>query len=243
MLSHMDQLKQLESAGLELSRKLECLSFAAPVAYVYNPFAYAWQAYAQYLSRYSEGRKRVVFMGMNPGPFGMVQTGIAFGEIAAVRDWLKLDAPVGKPIPEHPKRPVLGLDCPRSEVSGRRLWGLFRERFGSPERFFSDHFVINYCPLAFMADTGKNLTPDKLPSAESEVLFQLCDDHLRSCVAALQPDWLIGVGKFAEGRARLALEGIGVKIGTILHPSPASPAANKDWAGSATHQLKALGIW
>ena len=34
-----------------------------------------------------------------------------------------------------------------------------------------------------------------------------------------------------------------LKIGRILHPSPASPAANKDWARKATDELKALGIW
>ena len=36
--------------------------------------------------------KRVVFLGMNPGPFGMAQVGVPFGEVAAVRDWLRIDA-------------------------------------------------------------------------------------------------------------------------------------------------------
>lgn len=236
-------LQTLEKAGLALSRKLDALHFAQPVAYVYNPFNYAWAAHMQYLQRYGQGRKKMLFLGMNPGPFGMVQTGIPFGEVAAVRDWLKLDLEVGRPTTEHPKRPVQGLNCPRSEVSGRRLWGLFQERFGSPEQFFRDHFVLNYCPLAFMTASGSNLTPDKLPVDESEPLFKLCDEHLRACVETFQPDWLIGVGKFAEARAAIALSGMGIKIGTILHPSPASPAANRDWAGNATRQLKALGVW
>jgi len=102
---------------------------------------------------------------MNPGPFGMAQIGVPFGEIASARDWLGLEGPVGQPRTVNPKRPVEGFACARSEVSGQRLWGLFRARFGAPEAFFAEHFVANYCPLVFF-EGGRNLTPDKLPMAE-----------------------------------------------------------------------------
>jgi single-strand selective monofunctional uracil DNA glycosylase len=180
---------------------------------------------------------------MNPGPFGMAQTGIPFGEVTAVRDWLKIKTPVGKPAREHPKRPVEGFDCARSEVSGRRLWGLFADRFGTAEKFFKEHFVVNYCPLAFFSETGSNVTPDKLPAARMEPVLAACDAHLRTMVAILRPQWLIGVGDFAVKRARGIFGEGSVKIGKILHPSPASPAANKDWAGAATRQLRELGVW
>ncbi|MDR0633630.1 MAG: single-stranded DNA-binding protein, partial [Azoarcus sp.] len=184
-----------------------------------------------------------VFLGMNPGPFGMVQTGVPFGEVAAVRDWLGLEGPVGQPAHVNPKRPVEGFACARSEVSGRRLWGLFRERFGKAEAFFADHFVANYCPLAFFVD-GRNLTPDKLPAGEQAALLAACDEHLRALVAALEPAWVIGVGAWAESRAKAALGGSrGVRIGRILHPSPASPAANRGWAEAASRQLAELGAW
>jgi Uracil DNA glycosylase superfamily. len=128
-------------------------------------------------------------------------------------------------------------------VSGRRLWGLFSERFESAEAFFDDHFVANYCPLVFMEESGRNRTPDKLPAAEVDPLYLLCDTHLRALVETLEPDWVIGVGAFAEGRAKIALDGMDVKIGRVLHPSPASPAANRGWAEQATKQLVKLGIW
>ncbi|MEW6306957.1 MAG: uracil-DNA glycosylase family protein [Verrucomicrobiota bacterium] len=219
------------------------LAFAAPVAFVYHPLAYAWTPHEAYLRRFAAARKRVIFLGMNPGPFGMAQTGVPFGEIAAVRDWMGIHTPVAKPEREHPQRPVEGFACPRSEVSGRRLWGLFATRFGMADAFFKDHFVANYCPLAFMEAGGKNLTPDKLPPRETGPLFAACDEHLRRVVEVLQPDWLIGVGGFAEKQARQAVHETGVRIGTILHPSPASPAANQDWAGKATAQLQQLGVW
>ncbi len=193
------------------------------------------------------GRKRVLFLGMNPGPFGMAQTGVPFGEVAMVRDWMGLEGRVGKPSPEHPKRPVDGFACERSEVSGRRLWGLFSERFGTSESFFAEHFVANYCPLVFMTATGANLTPDKLPAVEVGPLYALCDAHLRAVVAALEPEWVVGVGAFAEGRATEALAGVDsgarARIRRILHPSPASPAANRGWAEAATKELVALGVW
>lgn len=234
-------MKLLEIAD-GLSRKLARLSFALPVTHVYNPLTYAREPYARYLTRYGGGRKEVVFLGMNPGPFGMAQTGVPFGEVGFVRDWLGLEAPVGRPRREHPKRPVLGFDCPKSEVSGSRLWGWAESRFGTPERFFARFFVLNYCPLLFLEASGANFTPDKLPAKERLPLEKACDQALRRSIESLAPRWVVGVGKFAETRARIALAGLDLEIGQILHPSPASPAANRGWAEQAEKQLAELGI-
>jgi single-strand selective monofunctional uracil DNA glycosylase len=235
--------RRLILAARELAAAVDRLKFLPPVEFVYNPLNYAWAAHELYLHKFGGGPKRVVFLGMNPGPFGMAQTGVPFGEVAAVRDWMKIQAPVNRPPHEHPKRAVQGFDCPRSEVSGRRLWGLFAERFGTAEHFFRDHFVVNYCPLAFLSATGSNLTPDKLPAAEQARLSAACDAHLRRVVETLQPDWLIGVGGFARDCAARVLAGSTVKIGQILHPSPANPAANRGWAKAASNQLRKLGVW
>ena len=232
----------LVDAARELSARVERLDFAAPVSHRYNPLDYAWAPHELYLRRYGANRKKVVFIGMNPGPFGMVQCGVPFGEIAAVRDWMGIEAKVDRPALENPKRPIEGFACTRSEVSGRRLWDLFQQRFGTAEALFAEHFVANYCPLAFFAHS-RNLTPDKLPVAEAAPLYAACDDHLRQLVAILKPQSVIGIGGFAEARAALALSGMNVSIGKVLHPSPASPAANRGWAEAATRQMTALGIW
>lgn len=234
---------QLVAAARSLSNAVDKLRFKPPVAYVYNPLDYAWAAHEEYLLKFGGARRRIIFLGMNPGPFGMAQIGIPFGEIAAARDWLGIRGAIKHPAKEHPKRPVLGFGCPRSEVSGRRLWGLMADRFGTPDRFFADHFVVNYCPLAFLSETGSNLTPDKLPVAEQERLFAACDEHLQRVVAALEPEWLIGVGGFARDRAEAINSQGAFRIGQILHPSPASPAANRGWAAAATQQLQTLGVW
>ena len=233
----------MTAAARELSGAVSALRFGEPVTHVYNPLDYAWGAHEQYLNLAATGKKKVVFLGMNPGPFGMAQTGVPFGEIAAVRDWIGIDAPISKPKNEHPKRPVDGLACNRSEVSGRRLWGLFAERFDSAEVFFTDHFIANHCPLVFMEETGRNRTPDKLPAAEADPLMAVCDSHIRDVVQILKPEWLVAVGGFAEKRAETALDGLKVCIVKILHPSPASPAANRGWAEQATKQMNEHGIW
>jgi len=236
--------RKLIAAAQELSRQVNRLKFKSPVTHVYNPLDYAWPAHELYLQKFGRGPKRVVFLGMNPGPFGMAQTGIPFGEIAAVRDWLKISAPIQKPTLEHSKRPVQGFDCSRSEVSGRRLWKLFSERFGSPENFFADHFVANYCPLAFLSATGSNVTPDKLAKTERARLAAACDAHLHGVLAILQPEWLIGIGAFARERGEQVAAGSAIRVGQILHPSPASPKANShDWGETATQELRALGVW
>ena len=218
------------------------LGFGAPVAHVYNPWRYAWGLHAAFVERFVDGPRRVLFLGMNPGPWGMGQTGVPFGEVAAVRDWMGLRAEVGQPRDPHPKRPVQGLDCPRSEVSGQRLWGWVAERFGTPEAFLHQAFVLNHCPLLFLGSTGRNLTPDKLAAEERLPLLRLCDEALADTVDILEAEWVVGVGAYAEARATEALAGRDVQIGRILHPSPASPAANRGWAPQAEAQLRAQGV-
>jgi len=232
----------LISISRDLARQVARLRFALPVSHVYLPLDYAAAPHEAYLQRYGQPPRSVVLLGMNPGPFGMAQTGIPFGDVTMVRDWLGVAGPVGKPAPEHPKRPVTGFACPRSEVSGTRLWGWARDRFVTPARFFARFFVANYCPLAFFEQSGRNFTPDKLPAAEQAPLFSACDQALRRMVEALQPTHVVGVGSFACKRARVALQGLDVEVGTILHPSPASPLANRGWAEAATKQFAALGI-
>ncbi|HEX5065157.1 MAG TPA: uracil-DNA glycosylase family protein [Myxococcota bacterium] len=232
---------ELLAAASRLRRDLRGLRFGSPVSHVYDPLDYARRGYERYVRAFANAPKRVLFVGMNPGPFGMAQTGVPFGDVPMVRGWLRIEAPIGRPEREHPKRPVLGFACPRSEVSGTRFWGSLAARFGEPERFFAEHFVANYCPLAFIEASGRNRTPDKLPERERAPLFRICDAHLVRVVRALEPEWVIGIGAFAEGRAKAALED--VRIGRITHPSPANPSAQKDWGGTLQRELAALGVW
>ncbi len=216
--------------------------FGPPTAMVYRPLEYAWEGHAAYLRKAGAVPKRVVFLGMNPGPWGMTQTGVPFGEVSLVRDWMGIEAPIGRPDPEHPKRPVEGFACQRSEVSGRRLWGLFRDRFGPATNFFRDHIVLNYCPLVFLEESGRNRTPEQLPVAEREPLEEACDAHLRRVLGLLRPEWFVGVGGFAEKRLQ-RISCPPERTLRILHPSPASPAANRDWAGAVTRTLLESGVW
>jgi len=238
-------LHGLELAARRLARAVDSLTFSPPITHVYNPLGYAWPAHRAYLRLCRPETVRVLFLGMNPGPWGMAQTGVPFGQIEAVRDWMGIDTPIGKPAPEHPKRPVVGFACQRSEVSGKRLWGLFRDRFGTAERFFEHHYVINYCPLVFMESSGRNRTPDKLPGAERQPLDAVCDGHLAKVIELLRPETVVGVGGFAEACLRRVINDAKAapRIARILHPSPASPHANRDWANQATRQLIEADIW
>ena len=225
-----------------LAKEVEGLRFGRPTACVYNPLVYARRSHEAYLRSYAVEGADAILLGMNPGPWGMAQTGVPFGEVGLVRDFLSIDERVERPAVEHPKRPIEGFACTRSEVSGRRLWGWARDRYHTPRRFSRVFLVSNYCPLVFMEESGRNRTPDKLPSREREPLFEACDEALRRLVAWCGPRLVIGVGSFATGRARVALGDLGLPVGTILHPSPASPAANQGWDRQAERQLLALGI-
>lgn len=234
--------RRILAAADTLSRECAGMRFAAPVAFVYNPLEYAREGYAAYVSRYGRAAKEAVLFGMNPGPFGMAQTGVPFGHVGLVREWMGIEVAIGKPSREHPKRPVDGFACTRSEVSGARLWGWARDRFVTPQRFFTRFFVLNYCPLAFMEESGRNLTPDKLPAGERAVLFEACDRALGECLDALKPRHVVGVGRFAADRVAPLARARGMECGVIPHPSPASPAANRGWSAAAEAALAAQGI-
>jgi len=234
-------MNALVAISRELSARVDGLEFPS-VPFVYNPLGYARVPHEAYLERWGAKMPReVILVGMNPGPFGMAQTGVPFGDVAMVRDFLGIAGPVGRPSHEHPRRPITGFACTRSEVSGTRFWGWARDRFGTAERFFDRVFVANWCPLVFMEDSGRNRTPDKLAPSERARLFAVCDEALAQVVAELRPRLVVGVGRFAERRAREAL-GAQVELGCILHPSPASPATNEDWPGAVDAQLRELGF-
>jgi single-strand selective monofunctional uracil DNA glycosylase len=206
----------LETIIDDLLDDLKPLRFRAPVTHVYNPLEYARTSHSLYLQKYATPPKEIVLLGMNPGPWGMVQTGVPFGEIKAVKEWLDIETRIGAPAKMHPKRPVTGFKCTRSEVSGRRLWGWAQNTFKTPLRFFSRFFVANYCPLMFIETGGRNRTPNQLRAAE--------------------------LGQFARERVRAALTGADVTIGRITHPSPANPKANRGWESLIKREFQAIGI-
>ena len=236
-----DVARDLLAISDELTARLARLKFCPPVTHVYCPLEYAREVFANYVRRYADNQE-VVLLGMNPGPWGMAQTGVPFGEVNIVRDWLGLCGRIDRPRVQHPKVPIMGWDCHRCEVSGSRLWGWARDMFKAPARFFRRFFVLNYCPLIFLEEGGRNRTPDKLLTEERSQVAALCDSALRRTIEAIAPTYVVGVGNFAESRARAALDGMSVTIGRILHPSPASPAANGNWAKAAVGQLRQIGI-
>ncbi len=236
-------MSRLVSVAERLREQTRSLRFGAPVTHVYAPLDYAWAPHRLYLERYGRDAREVLFVGMNPGPFGMAQTGVPFGDVAMVRDWLGIEAPVERPADEHPRRPVLGFGIGRGEVSGARLWGWARERCGPPERFFRRAFVWNYCPLCFLDGAGRNVTPDKLrPREARERLFTICDEALAAAAEHLRPSVVVGIGRFAAARARPVAEGAGARCGAAPHPSPASPLANRGWPGVFDAALRELDV-
>lgn len=225
-----------------LNKALQPLKFGPPVTHIYNPLIYARKSYDRYFKKYGTGSKEILLVGMNPGPWGMAQTGVPFGEISAVRDWLEISESVDQPETAHPKRPVEGFQCKRSEVSGRRIWSWAKNRFKTPQRFFSRFFIINYCPLVFMETSGRNRPPNTLPAAERRPLMEICDKALGRMIGLLHPKYVIGVGRFTEERVRKVVAESNIIAGGITHPSPANPRANKGWEPLVEKEFKNMGI-
>ena len=242
--------KHLSAACDEAISKLET---SGSVAHATNPLDYAWLHHEQFIEQWGGLGATTLLLGMNPGPWGMAQTGVPFGATHVARDFLRIKAnELSTPANAHPKRPIVGMDLERQEVSGTRLWNLMEELYGSPEATFSNLFVVNHCPLLLLGERGQNITPDKVPKALIEPVLKACDDHLREVVEIMGIARIVGVGKYAEQRARQAFDagkkghgitasGREIEITTCWHPSPASPLANRndgaDWRENVRNVL------
>ena len=217
------------------------LHFGPPVHHVYNPLTYAWSPHCEYLERFGEGEHKVLIIGMNPSYFGMAQTGIPFGDVDMVRDWLAIRARVHRPRSEHPKRPIEGFGCRRREMSGKRLWEWARDRFGTPDRFFAHFFVLNYCPLCFLTKSGANLPVEKLRDEQCNMLFSACDRALNAAATVLGARYAMGLGRFAERRVHTVL-GRAMVCGGAPHPSPANARVGAAWGTEMARALAAIGV-
>jgi len=240
----MDFTDSLLARTKELAKQVDSISFSFD-GYIYNPLDYAWDAHALYLKRYVHKGVLAFFLGMNPGPYGMMQTGVPFGEVGFVKNWMGINVPVGKPEREHPNRPVLGFDCTRSEVSGKRLWGLFSEEYENVNEFFKANAVFNYCPLGFLESgkTAKNFTPNKLKREERAALEGACDAYLKYVLELGKPRVLVGVGKYAQAKLVALNEDPQRQVISIIHPSPGNPQSNNGWAQKTVQTLEAVGVW
>lgn len=222
----------------KLAHDLDTLEWSTP-SHVYNPMQYAWDGYEQLLERFGEQRGRVLLVGMNPGPWGMAQTGIPFGNVSTVRDWLHIETKLSSYLPkQHPKYPILGMNCCREEGSGKRLWGWVNERVGAAELFFERFFVWNYCPLLFLGK-DHNLVPSALRVHEQQPMEERCSTALKGILRLLEPAAIIAIGRYAELQVKRVVDER-LPIRYLLHPSPANPAANHNWRNLAED---ALGPW
>ncbi|XP_071451729.1 single-strand selective monofunctional uracil DNA glycosylase-like isoform X1 [Hetaerina americana] len=238
-----DRLLAIECA---LSNCLNDLKFTSPVSYVYNPLDYAFHLHSMFVKKYCDSTKRLLFLGMNPGPWGMAQTGIPFGEVSMVRDWFELNAVVGRPLREHPQRLVRGLSCHRSETSGRRFWGLLRRICSTPECALANAVVYNHCPLLLLSESGRNITPAELKKEQLDLIRKPCDAALVNVLRLLHVGVIVAIGKYAETRAKFVLrENPDLKehimIFYLPHPSPRNFGI-KDWEGSSIELFQNLGI-
>ncbi|XP_065566031.1 single-strand selective monofunctional uracil DNA glycosylase-like isoform X1 [Artemia franciscana] len=229
----------------ELAGSLLGLNYSdSGVTHIYNPVDYARVPHEIFVTKFCKETISTLLIGMNPGPWGMVQTGVPFGEVSIVRDWLNIIGEVIKPANEHPKRPILGFQCHRSEISGKRFWAFLRDLSGTPERLFETLFMYNYCPLSFMKISGKNVTPPELKLTERKILLSLCDAALLEVIKVLRPKSLLCVGNFVFKQVSGVVKkaNLDVKVGLLMHPSPINPRANKNWAEEAKKTFDQLGI-
>jgi single-strand selective monofunctional uracil DNA glycosylase len=84
----VEQLK--DCAGLLRDRLSNIVCSSHKISHVYNPLEYAWKPHCAYIEQYACHKPKMLLVGLNPGPWGMSQTGIPFGEIHSVTEFLNI---------------------------------------------------------------------------------------------------------------------------------------------------------
>ncbi|XP_055849953.1 single-strand selective monofunctional uracil DNA glycosylase [Episyrphus balteatus] len=229
--------KQFIDIECNLNKELANLKFPN-ITHVYNPIEYAFDLHCQYLKKYLNGPKKMLLIGMNPGPNGMAQNGVPFGNTNTVKNLMKIEGQVEQPPSLHPKRPVTGLACKTEEPSGVRIWTLIGKLAGSLEIFSQQCFMHNFCPLAFFDVQGKNITPGELKGDVKAEVRNICLKYLEQEIQLIQPEIIIAIGSYVgDCMKRLAKQSIyigsNIKILQLAHPSPRS-VNNNNWPEKAT---------
>jgi single-strand selective monofunctional uracil DNA glycosylase len=235
-----DLLEAAKHLSEQCNKKIPALLKHKDVAHVTNPLDYAWELHEQFIRKWGGFGAKTLLLGMNPGPYGMAQTGVPFGATKMATDVLQIEAvELQTPAGAHPKRPIQGLSMERQEVSGTRFWTFMVDHYGSIEATFSNIFVVNHCPLLILGETGRNITPVDIPKSIINPILDLCDQHLKSVVDIMGIERILGVGNYAKKRAKTIVPEL--DIDAMWHPSPASPLANRnggaDWRENVASKL------
>ena len=170
------------------------------------------------------GPREILFVGMNPGPFGMAQNGVPFGDTAMVRDWLGIEAPVERPRREHPKRPVLGLRMTRGEVSGARLWGWARGAFRDSGAILPARLRVELLPTFLHGGERAERHPRQAAPRRARAPvrgLRRCTRRGRSPTSG--PVIVVGIGAFAAWRAAPLAEAAGAGVRRRPPPEPREP--------------------
>jgi len=172
---------------------------------VKNPYAYAFEPYSNFVRKYLNGKKDVLFLGMNPSPSDMGRNGIPFGDIDFVVEWLgvtgRVSLPNLNPMCSFSMNDLSESRSENAECDGKALWSLIQELTITPESFFANCFVHNFCPLLFTKD-GKNVTPEDLEDPDDKSnLEQICGRYLQKTLKLLDPRIIIAVGTYAKTQA------------------------------------------
>lgn len=191
---------------------------------VCDPLVYAWDNYEAFIRLSARAGQKVLFLGMNPGPYGMMQTGVPFGDVMMVRDYLGISGDIDMPAAQPENKPIVGMKTTKREASGMKFWGMAAS-YGDPESFFSAAAVLTYCPLVFI-DGKRNVTPSELPRSDRRTIDSICQGYLERMMDILRPRKAIALGHYAEERLRKA--GIDDPV-YFPHPSPRNPSSSAFW--------------
>jgi single-strand selective monofunctional uracil DNA glycosylase len=261
-ISGADRAEAWDRAWRRSARRWQSLAprIAASTGWkIWNPGLYAASWHALFRKEYPASAGCILVFGLNPGPYGMAQTGIPFTDLKRLREHLPRLAKglerrgcslAGVGLAPRSLRPYLSRTFESSAV---RVYRFLSRGWGSAEDGWRSVVVANPCSLLFMDAAGENRTPADLVGAVSRRtgslvaarrLRERCNAlrrlAAREAVRVLSPRGVVLLGKDAQ---RAMQTGIAPLLGpdSILgweHPARAVPDR---WAMGLLEEIKRRG--
>jgi len=206
---------------------------------VWNPALYALDIYQEYLTKFPPEPGAILALGLNPGPYGMAQTGIPFTDCRTASGALGMEMTIPGKAPDDLISRLKKANGKWRGTYERSSLGMYRFlilAWGDIKTAYRNWFVGNPCPLLFLDPERWNVTPADPRLRRMKEVGELRQRAVIGFSEILNPRGIVCFGKdVAKAVGEVAIRQVGPdRVVFYEHPARAVP---EKWAAGLLQEL------